>query len=58
MFITLIISIINIKDIYMKHLRLFETEIEYTSEVDNLDLPCITCIEKTNEIEFILFNKF
>ena len=50
MFITLIISIINIKDINMKHLRLFETEIEYTSEVDNLDLPCITYIEEASEI--------
>ena len=51
MFITLIISVINIKDINMKHLRLFETENEYTSEVNNLDLPCITCVEETNEIE-------
>ena len=36
----------------MKHLRLFETENEHTSEVDNLDLPCITYVEEINEIEF------
>ena len=35
----------------MKHLRLFETENEHTSEVDNLDLPCITYVEETSEIE-------
>ena len=38
-------------NINMKHLRLFETENEHTSEVDNLDLPCITYVEETSEIE-------
>ena len=35
----------------MKHLRLFETENEYQEAINTLDLPCITYVEETSEIE-------